>query len=29
VIVSELKTKGKSGEVVEADRLDETVDSQR
>ncbi|AIC19582.1 DMT family transporter [Pseudomonas chlororaphis] len=29
VIVSELKTKGKSGEVVEADRLDETADSQR
>ncbi|SDZ54600.1 Permease of the drug/metabolite transporter (DMT) superfamily [Pseudomonas sp. NFIX28] len=29
VIVSELKTKGKNGEVVEADRLDETADSQR
>ncbi|AIS13459.1 membrane protein [Pseudomonas chlororaphis subsp. aurantiaca] len=29
VIISELKTKGKSGEVVEADRLDETADSQR
>ncbi|EIM15449.1 putative membrane protein [Pseudomonas chlororaphis O6] len=29
VIVSELKTKGKSSEVVEADRLDETADSQR
>jgi drug/metabolite transporter (DMT)-like permease len=29
VIVSELKTKGKDGEVIEADRLDETVDSQR
>ncbi|AZE48552.1 Permease of the drug/metabolite transporter (DMT) superfamily [Pseudomonas chlororaphis] len=29
VIVSELKTKGKGGEVVEADRLDETADSQR
>ncbi|AZC30538.1 Permease of the drug/metabolite transporter (DMT) superfamily [Pseudomonas chlororaphis subsp. piscium] len=29
VIVSELKTKGKSAEAVEADRLDETADSQR
>ncbi|AZD07962.1 Permease of the drug/metabolite transporter (DMT) superfamily [Pseudomonas chlororaphis] len=29
VIVSELKTKGKGGEVIEADRLDETADSQR
>ncbi|KAA5845506.1 DMT family transporter [Pseudomonas chlororaphis] len=29
VIVSELKTKGKSSEAVEADRLDETADSQR
>ncbi|AZD21808.1 Permease of the drug/metabolite transporter (DMT) superfamily [Pseudomonas chlororaphis subsp. aurantiaca] len=29
VIVSELKTKGKDGEVIEADRLDETADSQR
>ncbi|QLL16552.1 DMT family transporter [Pseudomonas chlororaphis subsp. aurantiaca] len=28
VIVSELKTKGKSGEMLEADRLDETADSQ-
>lgn len=29
VIVSELKTKGKSAVAVEADRLDETADSQR